>query len=159
VIASSALMAMARFFVSASGVNRRPSCASSVNTGMNATAITSREAKIAGPTSLAESISTWLRSPLWPSRSHSAKRLWALSTMMMAASTMSPMATMIPPIDMMFMPTPRKYIGMKAIRIASGSVMIGITADRTCSRKADDEHTDDNQLLDEILAGRLAPNH
>ena len=54
--------------------------------------------------------------------------------MMIAASTMSPTATMIPPMDMMFMPMPMKYIGIKAMRIASGSVMIGIKADRRCNR-------------------------
>ena len=105
---TTALVAIARFLVKASGLNKRPSCASRVKTGMNATAITNKDAKIDGPTSLAESISTCVRSPTRPFRSHSSRRRWALSTMTMDASTMSPIATIMPPIDMMFMPMPMK---------------------------------------------------
>ena len=39
-----------------------------------------------------------------PAFSHSSSRVWAFSTMMMAASTMAPMAMAIPPRDMMFDP-------------------------------------------------------
>ncbi len=70
--------------------------------------MTKREEKIAGPTSFAESINTWVRSPGLPLASQSAKRLWALSTMMMAASTMSPTATIIPPMDMILSPICKK---------------------------------------------------
>ncbi len=70
--------------------------------------MTKRDEKMAGPTSFAESINTWVRSPGLPFASQSAKRLWALSTMMIAASTMSPMATIMPPMDMIFSPTCKK---------------------------------------------------
>ena len=58
VMASTAAMAMEKFLVKASGLNRRPSCASSVKMGMNETAMTSSAKKLAGATSLTASITT-----------------------------------------------------------------------------------------------------
>ncbi len=118
----------------ANGLNRRPSWASSVKTGMKAIAITRSEAKIEGPTSFAESIRIFVRSPILPARSHSSSRRWALSTITIAASTMSPIATMIPPIDMMFMPRPKYQIGMNEMSTATGRLTIGTSADRRCRR-------------------------
>jgi len=47
------------WLVNASGLNRRPSCASSVNTGRKATAMTSSAKKLAPPTSFTAEITTW----------------------------------------------------------------------------------------------------
>ena len=66
VTASSAAIAMARFFEYASGRNRRPSWSTRVKTGMKATAMTRSEKKTLGPTSSNASSLTWWKSPLAP---------------------------------------------------------------------------------------------
>ena len=58
---SSAAAAMAKVLVKASGLNSRPSCASSAKIGRNETVMTSRLKNSAGPTSTAASISTSAR--------------------------------------------------------------------------------------------------
>ena len=58
VTARTAAIAIAKFLVNASGLNRRPSWASSVNTGRNATAITSSAKKLGPPTSFTAEITT-----------------------------------------------------------------------------------------------------
>ena len=67
VMASSAAIAIARFFENASGRNSRPSWSTSVKTGMNATAITKSEKNTAGPTSISASSRTRWKSPFRPS--------------------------------------------------------------------------------------------
>ncbi|MBS1111679.1 MAG: hypothetical protein H6Q88_3671 [Anaeromyxobacteraceae bacterium] len=67
VTASSAAMAMARFFEMASGRKSRPSWSTSVKTGMKATAMTSSEKKTEGPTSSRASSRTWWKLPFDPS--------------------------------------------------------------------------------------------
>ncbi len=59
VMASTPAIAMAKVLVNASGLNRRPSWASSVNTGRKATAMTSSAKKLAPPTSFTAEITTW----------------------------------------------------------------------------------------------------
>ncbi len=58
VIARTAATAMAVFFVKASGLKSRPSCACNAKIGTNATAITSREKNDGPPTSLTASMIT-----------------------------------------------------------------------------------------------------
>ena len=53
-----AAIAIAKFFVNASGLKSRPSCVSSVNTGRNETAITSKAKKLGPPTSLTAEMTT-----------------------------------------------------------------------------------------------------
>ncbi len=60
VIARIAAIAIEKFFVNASGLNKRPSWASSVKTGINATAMTSREKKLGPPTSFTAEMITFL---------------------------------------------------------------------------------------------------
>ena len=54
--------AIENVFVNASGLNSRPSCPSSVNTGMNETVMMSSERNSAGPTCCADSTTTRHRS-------------------------------------------------------------------------------------------------
>ncbi len=56
------------------------------------------------------------------------------SMMMIDASTIAPIATAMPPSDMMFAVRCCSTIGMNASKTPSGSVRIGISALRTCSR-------------------------
>ena len=58
VMASTAATIIERFLVYASGLNSRPSCASSVSTGRNDTAITSSAKKLGPPTSFTASMTT-----------------------------------------------------------------------------------------------------
>ncbi len=67
VTASSAAMAMVRFFDQASGRKRRPSWSTSVKTGRKATAMTRSEKKTLGPTSSRASRRTLWKSPFDPS--------------------------------------------------------------------------------------------
>ena len=55
--------------------------------------------------------------------------------MMIAASTIAPMAMAIPPSDMMLEVSPNQSIGTNDRMIAIGSVMIATSAERTCQRK------------------------
>ncbi len=57
------------------------------------------------------------------------------SIKMIDASTIAPIATTMPPSDMMFAVSPWKYMGMNASRTAKGSVRMGMSALRTWSRK------------------------
>ena len=69
--------------------------------------MTSSEKKMLGPTSCIASISTVERSPR-PAVAPPSPRgvLWMFSIMMIEASTMAPMATAMPPSDMMLMVRP-----------------------------------------------------
>ena len=59
-MASTAATTIAKFLVYASGLNSRPSCASSVSTGRNDTAITSSAKKLGPPTSFtASTMARW----------------------------------------------------------------------------------------------------
>ena len=88
--------------VKASGLNRRPSVASSVNTGKNDTVMTRSEKKIVGPTSCIAAMMASVRGSFLPPASHSCSFLWMFSMMMIDASTIAPIATATPPSDMMF---------------------------------------------------------
>ena len=92
--------------VNASGLNRRPSMPSRVNTGMNATVMTRSAKKIDGPTSCMAPMITSVRSPGRPACSQSSSFLWTFSIRMIDASTMAPIATAMPPSDMMFAVSP-----------------------------------------------------
>ena len=90
----------------ASGLKSLPSVDWSVKTGRNETVITSSEKKIEGPTSciawMMASRLGWaaLRHPILPAV------LWMFSIMMIEASTIAPIATAMPPSDMMFAVSP-----------------------------------------------------
>ena len=86
----------------ASGLKRRPSVPSSVKTGRNETVMTRSEKKIDGPTSRMAATITSTREPGLPASSHSSRSLCVFSMRMIAASTIAPIATAIPPSDMMF---------------------------------------------------------
>ena len=58
----------------------------------------------------------------------------AFSTTMIAASTIAPIATAIPPSDMMFAFRPWYSIGTNASATPIGITRIGISALRTCRR-------------------------
>ena len=93
--------------VNASGLKRRPSVASSVKTGRNEIVMTRSEKKIDGPTSCIAWMMTSVRagaSAAWPAASRPTRPsfLWMFSMMMIDASTIAPMATAMPPSDMMF---------------------------------------------------------
>ena len=55
--------------------------------------------------------------------------------MMIAESTIAPMAMAMPPNDMMFEVTFIHHIGMNERMIAIGRVMIATSEERTCQRK------------------------
>ena len=120
--------------VKASGVNSRPDTPSSVNTGMNDTVITSSEKKIEGPTSCIAEMIVSTREVWRPPRSQSSSFLWMFSMMMIEASTIAPIATAIPPSDMILAVRCCAFIGMNASRTPRGSVRIGMIALRTWSR-------------------------
>ena len=88
---------MAKVLVKARGLKSLPSWASRVKMGRKETVMINREKKRGRPTSLAAWITSSIRGMGLPSFSHSSNRVWAFSTMMMAASTMAPMAMAIPP--------------------------------------------------------------
>ena len=128
---SSAAPAIANVLVQASGANRRPSCASSVNTGRNETVMISSEMNSAGPTSRQASTIACVREPPGGRRS---RCLCAFSIITIAASIIAPMAIAMPPRLMMFEFIPRRRIAMKAIRMPTGSIRIATSALLTCSR-------------------------
>ncbi len=108
---SPAAAAIEYVLVNASGENSRPSCASSVNTGMNDSVMISSEKNSAGPTSAAASPMTPQRSCPVRSRPGCAscqrsRCLCAFSIITTAASTMAPTAMAMPPSDMMLAFTP-----------------------------------------------------
>ena len=88
--------------VNASGLKSRPSALSKVKTGKNDTVITNREKKIDGPTSCMAVTMVSNREPGLPSESQASRFLWMFSITMIEASTIAPIATAIPPSDMMF---------------------------------------------------------
>ena len=100
-------------------------------------------------------ITSRARSPVGPSRSQSSSFLWTFSTMMIAASTIAPIAIAMPPSDMMFAVRCCAAIGMNASSTAIGSVRIGISALRTCSRKTKMTSADDDHLLDQRVPQRV----
>ena len=101
--------AMANVLVKASGLNRRPSCASSAKIGRNDTVMMSSEKNNAGPTSIAASIRISARGLPGGARS---RCLCAFSIMTIAASTMAPMAMAMPPRLMMLEESPSTCIRM-----------------------------------------------
>ena len=130
---SSAAAAIEKVLVKASGLNSRPSCASSVKIGRNDTVMISRLKNSAGPTSRAASIRISTRG-LARARARS-RCLWAFSIMTIAASTMAPIAIAMPPRLMMLEPSPSSFMAPNAISTPTGSIRIATSALRTCSRK------------------------
>ena len=114
-------------FVKASGLNSRPSCASSANTGMKLTVMISSEKKIAGPTCCAACPTSRQRSAASTGGDCSKRRCTA-SSMTIAPSTIVPIAMAMPPSDMILALIPCKFMTMKAQRIPSGKVRM-ITSD------------------------------
>ena len=135
VIASTAAIAIEKFLVKASGLKSRPSCASSAKMGRNETAITSSEKKLGPPTSFTAAMTTSRKSPGRPSACQRSSFLCVCSTTTMAASTMAPIATAMPPSDMMLAVSPSARMGMKASSTAIGMVKIGMSALGRCQRK------------------------
>src|SRR5260221_12194849 len=133
-----------KVFVNASGLNKRPSWASSEKTGMKLTVMTSSAKKSGLPTLLAAAMITSTRSTFVGSRPFSSRKgsrnLCAFSTMMMAESTMAPMAIAMPPSDMMLQVKPSQYIGRNERKMAIGSGMMAANAERMCQRKIKDTH-------------------
>ena len=126
-----AAAAIANVLVKASGLNRRPSCASSVKIGMNETVMINRLKNSAGPTSVAASIRIATRDCPGLARS---RCLWAFSIMTIAASTIAPIAIAMPPRLMMLEPSPNSFIAPNAISTPTGSISMATSALRTCSR-------------------------
>ena len=145
-------------FVNASGLKSRPSCAVSENTGMKLTVMTSSAKKSERPTLFAAPTITSKRSRLFGSRPCSSRKcssaLCAFSIMMMAESTIAPMAMAMPPSDMMLHVRSIHHIGMNERMIAIGSVMIATSDERTCQRKTMQTERDDDALFDQLLAQR-----
>ena len=106
-MASIAAKNIENVLVKASGLNKRPSCAVSENTGRKLTVMTRSEKNSGRPTVFAAATITSMRSPLFGSRPCSSRNcsrdLWAFSTMMMAASIIAPIAIAMPPSDMMLL--------------------------------------------------------
>ena len=144
---------MANVLVNASGLKSRPSCPSSVKTGMNETVMIKSEKKSAGPTSFDDSTTTRQRSvtdndavlkerdsrapgvtPTFATIARS-RCLCMFSIITIAASIMAPMAMAMPPNDMMSAPTPTHRMATKASRIPIGSVMIATSAEVAWRRK------------------------
>ena len=78
-----------------------------MNTGRKETVITSSEKKMLGPTSCIAPTSTGAGARRrCPASCQASSLLWMFSMMMIEASTMAPMATAMPPSDMMLMVRP-----------------------------------------------------
>ncbi len=135
VIESRAAAAMDSVLVQASGLNNRPSCASSAKTGMNDRVMMSSDVKSAGPTSFDDSTTSSQCSRGRPSRSFRSMCLWRFSTITIAASIIAPIAIAIPPSDMMLAFIPSTRIASSAMPIPIGSVRIATNALCACSRK------------------------
>ena len=75
--------------------------------------------------------------------------------MMMAESTIAPMAMAMPPSDMMFEVRPKPNIGRNESRMAMGRVMIATSAERTCQRNT--RHTSATTMLSSISFSRNVP--
>ena len=101
-----------------------------MNIGINETVITRSDQKSGGPTSFDACKITCQ----WGSRAcggfafSASMCLCAFSIMMMAASTMAPMAIAMPPSDMMFALSPCIRMTKKAMRIAVGRVKTATNA-------------------------------
>ena len=134
VMARTAAMAIENVLVKASGRNRRPSWASRAKIGRKETAMTSSEKKLGPPTSLTAVTTTSRNDPGRPAACQCSSFLWVCSTTTMAASTMAPMATAIPPSDMMFAVSPMARMGMNDSTTAMGMVKIGMMALGMCQR-------------------------
>ena len=134
---SSAAESITNVFVYASGLNIRPACPVSPNTGRNETAMISSEKKMAGVTSRAASASSFARSASLRSFGACSNFLCAASTMTISASTVAPTAMAIPPSDMIVAGIPRNQ-GMKAITTASGRERIGTA--RSAVQQEQDDH-------------------
>jgi len=104
----------------------------SVKTGKNATAMISREKKMAGVTSFAASASSLCRSAPGPACS---SFLCDASIMTISASTVAPIAMAIPPRLMIVDGMSRRTMGMKEMATLMGSDKIGKSELRKCSRK------------------------
>ncbi len=136
VMVSTAATTIARVLVKASGLNSRPSSASSASTGRNDTPITSSVKKLVPATWLIAFWTSGFGSPGRPAASHSSSFLWVCSTTTMAASPRAPMAMAMPPSDMMLAVRPMPSKGTKEISTASGMVTIGMIALGTCHRNS-----------------------
>jgi hypothetical protein len=132
---STAAKPIVQVFVYASGLKRRPSVSSRAKIGRNETVITSNAKKTEGPTSCIARTTTRTRSSLRPDCSQSSRRLWTFSIRMIEASTIAPIATAMPPRDMMLAVMPWATIGTKASTTPIGIVRIGTSALRAWSRK------------------------
>ena len=138
--------AIAKVLVNASGLNRRPSCPSSANTGTNETVMMTREKNSAGPTSFELSTTTrqrWAdvrclvskyRAPSAPGPASRSRCLCMFSIITIAASIMAPIAIAMPPSDMMSAPTPTNRMATNARRMPTGSVRIATSAELPCIR-------------------------
>src|SRR5213080_2010591 len=122
VIASTAAIAIEKFLVKASGLKSRPSCASSAKMGRNETAITRSEKKLGPPTSLTAAMTMSRKSPGRFSACQRSSFLCVCSTTTMAASTMAPIATAMPPRDMML------AMGLTANIMSLGGIAMAIGA-------------------------------
>ncbi len=134
VMERNAAQAMVKVLVKASGLNRRPSCASSVNTGMKLTVMTSR-AKNSGLPSCLQAV-MMISCRCWRLKPGGAcsSCLWTFSTITTASSQSTPMEMAMPASDMMLAVSPMKYIGMKASATAMGSVTMARAAPPKSSR-------------------------
>ncbi len=127
---SSDAPAIAKVFVQANGLNRRPSCASSAKIGRNETVTISRLKNSEGPTSAAASTSTRARG----ASGARSMCLCAFSIMTIAASTMAPIAIARPPRLMMLEPMPKRSMSPIAIRSPTGSTAMATRALRAWNR-------------------------
>jgi hypothetical protein len=155
VMPSRAAKPMAKVLVKASGLKSLPSWAVSEKTGTKLTVMTRSEKKRGLPTLRAAAMMTSTRSAFPGSRPRSSRKcsscLCAFSTMMIAASTMAPMAIAMPPSDMMLEVSPSACMGMNESRIA-----IGQRDDRHQRRahvpeEDEADQRDDDALLDQLL--------
>ena len=137
---------MANVLVKASGLNSRPSCASSVKIGRNETVITSRLKNSAGPTSVAASMRISKRG--FPGGARS-RCLCAFSIMTMAASTIAPMAIAMPPRLMMLEPTPKRLHRGESHEHAHRQHDDGDERAANMQEKHDADERDDDAFLDE----------
>ena len=131
---------IANVFVNARGLNSRPSGPAREKTGTKLTVMTRSEKKRGRPTLRAAPMMTSVRSDRDGSLPCSTRKCSSClcgrsRSLMIAASTVAPMAMPMPPSDMMFEVSPSQYIGRNERRIATGSVMMATSDERTCHRK------------------------
>ena len=144
--------------VNASGLKSRPSCASSEKTGMKLTVITSSEKKSGRPDGFRRGDDhVAIRSRSFGSRPCFSRKcsssLCAFSTMMMAESTIAPIAMAMPPRDMMLLVRPdSSHIGRKERRIAIGQRDDRDQRGAHVPEKNDADERHDDALFDQLVA-------